>query len=500
MIALLLGALLATAPLTPEAMEDQAALHVRQEFARAKRDVPARDKTLDAAARQLALAAMHALPTGAPDALTTAEALSAAGSADLAPRSLVLRAHTHAHVTEYFLAEKDFSRQPASHFGVGVVTEGERANLVLLLVERRAVLQPFPRTFDTPGTQTLCGDLLPPLKQAELYLSRPDGAVARVPVPVTRDQGRGFCAPLELPLPGRYTVQVESRTSKGVDLAAAFLVDVGPRGEQPRAEPTDTGAAREALLERINALRLAHHLPALERDRTLERSAQVHSERMVREGFVGHEASDGTSLRQRLPGDEGLPFKRASENLGLGAGPLAAHFDVAFTPDPFRNLLAPDFHYAGIGVEWREVAGRKQALVTELLSAESPTPLLAQEPRDEAYQTLTRLRASLKLPALQRSAALEPLALAHAKRALEQDAPELAAAELDAQVRAVLPQAQAAAVELQVVGDPLALVRSPNLEDSSYNRIAIGLLRGSAPKRGKEQYWVALVYAYVPEQ
>lgn len=499
MIALLLGALLATAPLTPEAMEDQAALHVRQEFARAKQDVPARDKTLDAAARQLALAAMHALPTGAPDHLTTAEALGSAGGADLSPRSLVLRAHTHAHVTEYFLAEKDFSRQPASHFGVGVVTEGESANLVLLLVERRAVLQPFPRTLDKPGFQTLCGDLLAPLKQAELYLTCPDGTVARVPVPVTREQGRSFCAPLELPQPGRYTVQVESRTSKGVDLAAAFFVDVGPRGAEPRAEPTEPGAAREAILERINALRLAHHLPALERDTTLERAAQVHSERMVREGFVGHEAPDGTSLRQRLPGDEGLPFKKASENLGLGTGPLAAHFDAAFSPDTFRNLLTSDFHYAGIGIAWREVDGRKQALVTELLTAESPTPLLAQAPRDEAYQTVTRLRASLKLPELQHSAALEQLALANARRALERDAPELAPAELDAQVRAALPTAQASAVEVQVVSDPLALIRSPNLEDSSYNRIAIGLVRGSSPTRG-EQYWVALVYAYVPEK
>lgn len=499
MIALLLGALLATTPPTPEAMEDQAALHVRQEFARTKQDAPARDKTLDAAARQLALAAMHAQPTGAPDHLTTAEALSAAGGADLSPRSLVLRAYEHKHVTEYFLAEKDFSRQPASHFGVGVVTEGERANLVLLLVERRAVLQPYPRTFARPGGQALCGDLVAPLKQAELYLSRPDGKVERVATPVLRDQGRGFCAQLELPLPGRYTVQVESRTSKGVDLAAAFFVDVGPRSPEPRAEPDNPGAARKAILERINALRLAHRLFALERDPTLERLAQAHSERMVREGFVGHEAPDGTGLRERLPGDGALPFDRASENLGLGAGPLAAHFDIAFTPDQFRNLLAPDFRYAGIGVAWREVDGRKQALVTELLTVESPTPLVAQEPRDEAYQAVSRLRASLKLPALQRSPALEQLALAHARRALEQDSPELAPAELEAQVRAVLPRAQAPSVEVQVVSDPLALIRSMNLRDSSYNRVALGLVRGSSPTRGKELYWVALIYTYIPE-
>ncbi|PTL84384.1 CAP domain-containing protein [Vitiosangium sp. GDMCC 1.1324] len=498
MIAFLLGTLLAAAPLTPEVMEEQAALHVRQEFARTKQDVSARDKTLDAAARQLALAAMHAQPTGAPDHLSATQALSAAGGADLAPRSLVIRAHSHSHIVEYFNAEKDFGKQPASHFGVGVVTEGERANLVLLLVERRAVLQPYPRTFEKTGGQLLCGDLVAPLKQAELYLTRPDGEVSQVPLRMSREQGRSFCAQLELPIPGRYTVQVESRSSKGVDLAAVFFVDVGPRGAVP--EPDNAGAVRKALLERINALRLAHRLFALKRDPTLERTAQAHCERMVSEGFVGHEAPDGTSLRDRLPGDEGLPFDKAAENLGLGSGPLAAHFDIAYTPDQFRNLLDPDFRYAGIGVVFREVDGRKQALVTEVLTAESPTALVAMEPRDEAYRTVTRLRASLKLPRLERASTLEPLALEHARRALEQDQPELVATELEARVRAALPKAQAATVEVQVVSDPLALLRSMNLQDSGYNQLAIGLVRGSSPTQGKDRYWVAIVYAYVPEK
>jgi hypothetical protein len=71
---------------------------------------------------------------------------------------------------------------------------------------------------------------------------------------------------------------------------------------------------------------------------------------------------------------------------------------------------------------------------------------------------------------------------------------------LDAQVRAALPKARASAVEVQVVSDPLALLSSMSLEDSSYNRIAIGPVRSSSPTRGKDPYRVALVYAYVPEK
>ncbi|MBZ4419923.1 CAP domain-containing protein [Myxococcus sp. RHSTA-1-4] len=505
MIALLaLGAFLAAAPPSAEDMERRAGQHVVREFERVGRRAPAQDARLTTAARRLAREALTEYTTGAPDLLTLTQAVSDAGGADPSPRTLVIRAWAPQHAIETFLARTDFNTERASHFGVGVAVEGERAALLLLMADRKAELQPFPRVLagGEHAAGTLCGHLVAPLRQAEIYVTRPDGAVDQVPIGRRSGGGAGFCTRLEFGGPGIYTVEVIGRASAGPEVAALFLTQLGlPARRDTSAktsEPTTPPEARQAVYERINALRRAHRLPELTPDPQLERVAQDYSDRMSAEGFFAHVAPDGSTLTRRLPADS--RYVRAGENLGLAPGPLAAHFGIEHSPGHRRNLLDPGFRFVGVGVTFQKVDGREEAVLTEVFTVASPAAQLPEDPQQEAYDTLARLRASRKLPPLRRSPALEALARAHAKRALELDQPSAQPAEapLHDRVFQALPDAGTAAVDFFIVADPTALPESRSLADATNNLVGVGVVLGDSKRFGRRQYWVAVIYAAVP--
>jgi len=504
MMALLaLGVLLTAAPPTADGMERSAARHVSREFERVGRRVPEEDPKLSTAARRLAREALTEYTTGAPGLLALTRAVSDAGAADPSPRTLVIRAWVPRHVIETFLNRDDFNGERASHFGVGMAVRGERAALVLLLVDRKAELQPFPRRLadDGPPATTLCGALTPPLRQAEVYATHPDGTVHLVPVQRHGAPG-GFCSRLAFASPGTYTLEVVGRADGGPEVAALFLVDHGAPGTQSTvtddAEPTTLEDARGAVYERINALRRAHKVPELTPDALLEGVAQGYSDRMAKEGFFAHVAPDGSTLKKRLPAT--ARYVRAGENLGMAAGPLAAHFGIEHSPGHRRNILDPGFRFMGVGVTFHTVNGRPEAILTEVFTVAPPASPELADPQQEAYDKLSRLRATRKLPPLTRSAPLEALARAHAQRALELDQPSAQPGESPVHDRVfeALPDAGTASVDFFVVSDPTAIPESRSLSDATNNRVGIGVVRGDSRRFGTNQYWVAVIYAAVP--
>jgi uncharacterized protein YkwD len=498
MLVLALSTLLAAAPLTSESMEQRAAQHVLREFERVGRRAPVQDPSLMEAARRLARESLGPqLPTGAPDLHSLTLAVSDAGGADPSPRSFVIRAWAHAHAIETFLSRKDFSAEPATHFGVGVVTTvDQRAALILLLTERKAELQRFPRNLPRPKvTQVLCGELVAPLSGADVYVTLPDGNVDRVPL--TREVGAKFCTQLRFPQVGGYTVEVIGHSFKGPEVAALFLVDVGgpsQRGEEePVHEPTTVEEARQVILARINSLRRAHKLAPLSPDRALDAVAQAYSDRMDREGFFAHVAPDGTNLRQRLSA-AGPSYRSAGENLGLAPGPLSAHFGIEHSPGHRKNLLSPQFTHAGIGVTFQKVDGRPQAIVTEVYSA-SGLPATA-DPLVEAYKALEAKRKQFKLKPLQRSKGLEQIAMDHVRRALRQDTPKAHLPDSNVHERVFKSQqnVRTAAVDFYVAEDPTTPPESKSLLDARNTEVGVGVIRGDSQTFGRGKYWVVVIY------
>ncbi len=489
---------------TPQTQEARARLHVLREFERVGRRAPTNDKALEAAARRLAREALSKFTTGAPDLLTLTEAVSDSGAADPSPKALVIRAWVRAHAIETFLARRDFNNERVSHFGVGIAFLGERAALVLLTVDRKAEVLPFPRSIAKVGTEKrVCGQLVSPLRSPQVFVTRPDGEVEGVALSRAPAGTNGFCALVSFAGPGGYTVEVVGEAEAGPEVAALFLVQVGARAARgdPEAqrEPTTLAEARTALYERINTLRRAHQLPELAPNPTLEEVALRYSTRMATEGFFAHIAPDGSTLTRRLP--TGTRYVRAGENLGMAAGPLAAHFGIEHSPGHRKNLMDPAFRFMGVGVAFQKVDGRDQAIVTEVFTAASPGATLPADPVSDVYEALSRQRATLKLPPLVRSEALERLARDHARHALAQDEPTAGDGDpspLHERVFSALPDAGTASVDFFVVGDPSAVPESRSLATATNTRVGVGLVRGNSKRFGQGQYWVAVIYAAVP--
>lgn len=493
-----LGALTlaALSTLSPQETTDRGVQHIRREFERIGRTAPELDPVLNRAAEALAREALGKTADEAADLLAISQVVSDAGGTDPTPRAVVVIASPSGYALDAFTRRTDFNEEPASHFGVGTLQSGDRTVMVALLSQRKSRLESFPRRLARAGeSHTLCGELFDGLGSPELYVTRPSGAVDRLPARTMR--GARFCGRVPFPQAGRHTVEVIGRGQKGPEVAAIFFVDAGVSATSKARlripEPSTLEEARAVLLVRINGLRAAHGAPPLILDTRLNEVAQAHSDRMAREHFFAHVSPAGDDLRARLTRRK-YPYSHAGENLGLAAGPVAAHFAIEHSPGHRRNLLDPQFTALGLGIAWEQVGGRRQALLTEVLARPLAKPA---DPLAVAYRALSEHRAQKKLPPLVRSPILEAIATEHARKALELDQPkiELPGTAVHERVFQLMGDARSAAVDFYVSDDPAALPTSRSLEDQKNDRVGVGAVRGDSRTYGTEKYWVVVVYA-----
>jgi uncharacterized protein YkwD len=480
-------------PATLGEAEARATAHLRQVFERVGRSAPATDPGLTQAARTLAREALLGSSEAANGARIAA-AVSEAGGWDPNPRLVLIRSWPTETTLEAFLQRTDFTGEPASHAGLALVADGEHAVLAMLLTERKAVLQPFPRRMEkAPARQRLCFELRSPLGHPAVFVTRPTGAVDRLGE-VNARGGTG-CASIAFAATGHHEVEVLGEGPEGPEVAAMFGVDVGPSppAAPPVAfnghEPTDRREARAMLLARVNALRAAGAVAAVQADAALDAVAQAYAERMASQHFFAHVSPDGETLPERLE-KAGYAYRASGENLGMAAGPLAAHAAIEESPGHRKNLLDPSFERVGFGLARQSRDGGSELILVELLAS----PAAAQaDPVASAYQRLLQQRAALRLPALQRSEALEAIAAQQARSALARDDPRTP--NIDTQVFGAMAEARAASADLYVAHDLGSLPPSRGVRDSRYSLVGIGAVRGDSPKYGKGRYWVVVIYA-----
>ncbi|MEA2508704.1 MAG: hypothetical protein QOG21_786 [Actinomycetota bacterium] len=98
----------------------------------------------------------------------------------------------------------------------------------------------------------------------------------------------------------------------------------------------------KCLMSKINRIRKAHGLKALERDKQLGYVARIHAQEMARraavwdDGAIGHRVTHWTFL---------------GNNTGRGAG--CRQLNRAFrASSPHRANMLGHFHFVGVGVAW----------------------------------------------------------------------------------------------------------------------------------------------------
>lgn len=499
MTPLLLLSLLAAAPTRGDLERT-----VRDRFEAVGRTSPPIDATLSRAADELARRALAHGVENAASLLHVTAALSRQRGWDPNPVVVALRASSDVLGAE--LQKQDLGSEPTTHVGVGLAVGPERSAAIILLARRRIELAPFPRAFPKPVlSQRLCGVLAEGLDSAELFITRPQGAVERIPMPVPSGvegpvSADSRCASLDFSTPGRHAVEVLASGARGPEVAALFFVDVGAvraEAEDALPEPKDAQSARAVLLLRINALRLQMGLVPVQPDAELEAVAQAWAQRLADENFFSHVAPDGATLKQRLT-NSGYKFSAAGENLGLSSGPLAAHFGIEHSPGHRNNLLEPGHRRLGLGLATR--SDGLQVLV-EVLAA----PLQIAEEKDplaSVYASIAAERKRRKLPALATSAVLEGLAQAHVREALAKDLPK---ADLPGRPRLhqrafeLVEELSAVSVDVLVADAPRLGSESKNLATAGNRLVGVGLVKGDSPRFGPGRYWIVVIYG-VPRE
>ena len=384
-------------------------------------------------------------------------------------------------------------RAAASHAGAGAFERDGRVWVVLLLSERQARLDPFPRELAPGARAILSGALVAPLSRARVFVTRPSGEV----VDAGAGSGRGFRTPLEFPGVGRHLVQILGEAGAGPEVAALLTVSVGsavldpPPTPPSAADPPDRADAEAAVLRALNATRRRHGLPAVQSAPELTAVARRHADAMAAADRVAHVVPGSGDAGGRLR-KAGVAYRRAYENVARAATALDAHQVAEESPAHLANVLRPDASRAGIGIaRARLPSGDGTVYLTELLVAPPDDGADSRlTPDARVREALWRERARLGLAPLTADPALDAIArdASAAMRTRNEPASD------GVEERALALRRNVAAVDVFVASGPEEAVRSANVRDGRFARVGVGISSGDSVRFGKGRLWIAVVY------
>ncbi len=229
-------------------------------------------------------------------------------------------------------------------------------SLALVAVEVIADLGAVPTRGRTGAWIELDATLTEGATDGRVVLLPPRGAPRVVISSMTQGTPRHVKARFALAMPGRHVVQVLADDGHGPRpvLEAEIWADVEPPTAPPSGEVPGEAAgdgvadAGDALLLRLNGLRVAEGIAKLARDPMLDRVAQAHAASMVRAGLLGHDVGDGDP-RARIVAAGGGGFKVMGENVARAHDDRAAHRALYASPSHRGNMLDARFTKVGIG-------------------------------------------------------------------------------------------------------------------------------------------------------
>jgi uncharacterized protein YkwD len=233
---------------------------------------------------------------------------------------------------------------PLTRFSVYVSPGARVAAVVVGAVE--ATLRPFPRRLDAGGTLRLRGEIAPRFSRARVYVTRPDGTVARA-----SEGARQFDATLTLTAAGAYQVEVmgDGVTGPVIVVNAPVYVGVAEPDDAEGRGPvvTDPPAVETRLSTLVNEARARLGLAPLAVDAELRQLALAHDEDMVAHHFFGH-VSPTTGTFDDRTRRANLRVAAAGENVAQAHDADTAHRSLMESPAHRENMVNPRFTHVGV--------------------------------------------------------------------------------------------------------------------------------------------------------
>ncbi|MGC4115560.1 MAG: CAP domain-containing protein [Myxococcales bacterium] len=336
--------------------------------------VPKADTALSRAAQAIARRAVSEGLSAATANDAVARELSMAGGWDPMPRVIAARSPAADLAVQAVEGREDLASMPATRLGVGIAA-GAPEVVIVLLADRKAVLDPVPRKVPVGAIAEVSGKLVFPLYDGKVIVSGPRG-IQEVRGEQTGERN-AFSAPVSFPSAGEYTVEVVAQSVKGPEVAALFRVQVGSSKEQQAeaaaaapplaAESADLAKAEAQVLSAINARRKAAGLKPLARSATLDSVASAHSAEMASLGYFAHVSPVSGDLTARLA-KVGFAYRRVAENLGEAGSALDAHRGIEASPGHLSNVLDAEVELVGLGTARVRRGEIDNVLLTEVFA------------------------------------------------------------------------------------------------------------------------------------
>lgn len=113
---------------------------------------------------------------------------------------------------------------------------------------------------------------------------------------------------------------------------------------------SDREDLEEQMLQMVNQERGKQGLEPLVMDEQLRQVARSHSTEMFRLSYFAHNSPISGSPVDRIRAAE-IPFMAVGENIAYAPSLAVAHNGLMNSPGHRANILSPDFHRVGIGIE-----------------------------------------------------------------------------------------------------------------------------------------------------
>lgn len=227
----------------------------------------------------------------------------------------------------------------------------------------RADLDPLPRDLPLDGTLAVRVDLPDGTDDARLFVAPPAGPVEELAL--TDETPRWVDRFHE---PGAYRLEVVAQrgASTEVVLLWSTFVEAEPPavrlGSDAELPPPNPRAAEQELLVSLNALRAAHHLPAVRPFPLFEPLAREHSALMAASGVVAHTIPGTTEGVPQRASDAAHPRARHFENVAAAETADEALALVADSPGHLKNLLCASCTHVAIGAALEPTLTRRPRL------------------------------------------------------------------------------------------------------------------------------------------
>ncbi len=329
--------------------------------------------------------------------------------------------------------------------GVAIGRRGGELHLLLGLQETFLELRPVSRRLPAAGSVDLVGRILAPYVHPSLYLTRPDGNVAKQPIAMSPD-GRFEVHMACLPAIGRFQIEITAEDRFGPAVLANFPIQCGTESaapdtaavERPWSDRDGTSPDAEAqLVALVQADRSRAGLPPLTFDPALSAVARAHSIDMREHHFFGHVSSSTGSAEDRLRRAHILPAL-VLENVGRARSPIEAERGFLESPGHRGNLLHREVTRFGVGVAVLLSPGEIRELYATQLFLRPPDPFRPEMAVQEMSARLAEIRRGGGSPDPDRDTELDRLAaevshglatgalpLAHSSQPVERAMPQL---------------------------------------------------------------------------